>query len=188
MVTLAEAVRQRRQALGLSQTELADAAGVTRSWLAQVETGGIPDPGTDRLMKLAGVLGVPFMDLLEPDQRASIALSAEVTRARQAADDLIRALTAIAPPPPEELAAMQAAVTEAASAWIDGRQAADSRHDVSDLARMVIDALRRLDRPWAAAALLASDSALPDPPTPPRSTTTPKPTLAAMSLCPSGML
>lgn len=70
-------IRRLRQAAGLTQVALAEAAGVTRSWLAQVERGAWQRPEVDRLKRLAPhlhvrsdlLLGAAGYDVSpEPDQ------------------------------------------------------------------------------------------------------------------------
>jgi XRE family transcriptional regulator, regulator of sulfur utilization len=56
-------LKQARQATGLSQTELATKAGVSRAYVFRLEAGGA-DPTVGILQKLAKALGVPVTDLL----------------------------------------------------------------------------------------------------------------------------
>jgi transcriptional regulator with XRE-family HTH domain len=56
----------RRTVLGLSQQQVATAAGVTRNFVSAIERG---DQGLDayRLLKVAGALSIALSDLLSPD-------------------------------------------------------------------------------------------------------------------------
>lgn len=51
-------IRSLRSQRGWSQRELAEQARVGRSWLSQVESGDIPDPGGARLDRIARAFGV----------------------------------------------------------------------------------------------------------------------------------
>lgn len=50
-------IRQRREALGLSQEQLASRSGVSRSWLAKVETGKVSFD-LRRVLMVLDVLGL----------------------------------------------------------------------------------------------------------------------------------
>ena len=54
-VALGHAIRRRRKAAGLSQTELADSASCTRNWLSEVELGHA-NPTFSLLLALAAAL------------------------------------------------------------------------------------------------------------------------------------
>jgi transcriptional regulator with XRE-family HTH domain len=58
-------VKRYRRGNGLSQVELAEASGVAQSTIAQIENGNIEEPRPRTLVKLAEVLGVTPMDLLD---------------------------------------------------------------------------------------------------------------------------
>lgn len=58
------AIKKRRDALGLTQTELADRAGVERAHLSQVERGRITLPNADFRRRIAGALGMSHAALL----------------------------------------------------------------------------------------------------------------------------
>src|SRR5262249_15325983 len=60
---LGEAIRRRREALGLSQLAFAHRAGVSQPALWQVESGGRANPGVSFLQKVARALGVTVADL-----------------------------------------------------------------------------------------------------------------------------
>jgi transcriptional regulator with XRE-family HTH domain len=57
-------LKQLREAKGWSQAKLADLAGVTREYIARLETGK-HDPPLSRVEKLATVLKVPIGRLLK---------------------------------------------------------------------------------------------------------------------------
>ena len=57
-------LKQLREAKGWSQAKLADEAGVTREYIARLETGK-HDPPLSRVEKLANVLKVPIGRLLK---------------------------------------------------------------------------------------------------------------------------
>jgi transcriptional regulator with XRE-family HTH domain len=57
-------IRILRQQRGMAPASLAQAAGVTRSWLSRLERGLIPEPDVTELQRLAHALTVPLTDLL----------------------------------------------------------------------------------------------------------------------------
>lgn len=58
-------VRQTRLQQGLSQRELADAAGLSRSYVCDIERGRGSEPSLNTLDKLAGALGASRSDLMK---------------------------------------------------------------------------------------------------------------------------
>jgi transcriptional regulator with XRE-family HTH domain len=58
-------IRAARQAAGLSQQALADAAGISRSFLSEIETGD-KIPGTDVFQALANALRRDLKKILPP--------------------------------------------------------------------------------------------------------------------------
>jgi transcriptional regulator with XRE-family HTH domain len=62
---LGNAVRDRRQSLGLSQEQLAERAGMERKSVSRVETGAY-SPSIDRLWDICDALGVSPPALLSP--------------------------------------------------------------------------------------------------------------------------
>ena len=60
---IGRAVRRHRQLAKLSQEELADRAGLHRTYISLLERGQ-RNPSVDALGKIAGVLGVPASRLL----------------------------------------------------------------------------------------------------------------------------
>lgn len=69
MLPLADRIRARRKELGLSQGDLAERAGMTASFVSQVERG-VTSPSIDSLYKISNALDVPvFHFLLEPEAK-----------------------------------------------------------------------------------------------------------------------
>ena len=67
MLPLGDRIRTRRKELDLSQGELAERAGLTASFISQVERD-VTSPSIDSLYKISQALDVPvFQFLLEPD-------------------------------------------------------------------------------------------------------------------------
>ena len=64
-VKTGEKVKRYRRGNGLTQVELAVASGVAQSTIAEIERGAIKEPRPRTLVKLAEVLGVTPMDLLD---------------------------------------------------------------------------------------------------------------------------
>jgi len=62
-MTLGQAIRAVRQQVGLSQKELADAAGIDQSYLSMIESDQRGNPGTRIMARLAQVLQVSIDDL-----------------------------------------------------------------------------------------------------------------------------
>ncbi len=58
------AVRERREALGISQEELATRAGIHRNYCGEVERG-LRNVALLNMLKLAKALGVPLSKLVE---------------------------------------------------------------------------------------------------------------------------
>ena len=63
---LGQAIRLRRQSLGMSQEQLADSAGIERKSVSRVETGAY-SPSVDRLWSISDALAVPLPVLLASD-------------------------------------------------------------------------------------------------------------------------
>ncbi|MBV6787499.1 helix-turn-helix transcriptional regulator (plasmid) [Xanthomonas citri pv. citri] len=57
--------RQARKAAKLSQRDIRDRTGLTRSWISNIETGKSP-PNLDNMAMLAKCVGVPLWKLLVP--------------------------------------------------------------------------------------------------------------------------
>lgn len=58
LAEIGAAVRERREALGLSQKTLAGFAGLSRATVNQLEGGGLKDLGVAKLDRLLGLLGL----------------------------------------------------------------------------------------------------------------------------------
>jgi len=67
---LAQAVRSRREELGLSQRQLAERAGMTQPGIARFEAGGTT-PTIPVLERLAIALGLRLTIALDPEERRS---------------------------------------------------------------------------------------------------------------------
>jgi transcriptional regulator with XRE-family HTH domain len=61
---MAKQIQQRRQARGWSQAELAERAGISRPYLARLETGR-QDPRVSVLLRIARALKLTTNDLLK---------------------------------------------------------------------------------------------------------------------------
>jgi transcriptional regulator with XRE-family HTH domain len=62
-MTLGQAIRAVRRQVGLSQKELAEAAGIDQSYLSMIEAGQRSNPGTRIMARLAQALHVSIDDL-----------------------------------------------------------------------------------------------------------------------------
>jgi transcriptional regulator with XRE-family HTH domain len=72
MVPLGDRIRARRKELRLSQSDLAERAGMTASFVSQVERG-VTSPSIDSLHKISQALDVPvFHFLLEPEIKSPV--------------------------------------------------------------------------------------------------------------------
>jgi len=58
-------LRTLREEKGLTQAQLAKAAGTTQEYVAMLETGVRKNPTIETLKRLAKALGVPVTELLE---------------------------------------------------------------------------------------------------------------------------
>lgn len=65
MAGLGRLVKQRREALGMSQEDLAKAAGVDRSYISQIENDKIDSPSKAVLFALARELELPLREVIE---------------------------------------------------------------------------------------------------------------------------
>lgn len=68
---LGATITSAREALNLTSTQVATRAGVSTSWYSQVELGKIQTPGPERLKKIAHVLEIDPVELLEISGRLS---------------------------------------------------------------------------------------------------------------------
>ena len=57
-------LKRLRESKGLSQAQLAEAAGLNRVYLAKLESGAMTNPSLDTMDRLAIALGVSVIDLL----------------------------------------------------------------------------------------------------------------------------
>lgn len=61
---LASTIRQQRERLGLSASEVARRAGVAKGTITRLELGQIASPRMDNLRTIADVLQIPFTEIL----------------------------------------------------------------------------------------------------------------------------
>lgn len=54
---------------GLKQREIAEQIGVTRDYIASLESGKIKNPSIDNMKKLSKALGVPVTELFFSDEQ-----------------------------------------------------------------------------------------------------------------------
>jgi transcriptional regulator with XRE-family HTH domain len=89
-------VRERREALGLSQERLARLAGLSRATVNQLETGTLTDLGVAKLVNLMDIVGLQLQACVRPEHRHGLSMaskSASVSyRANLTPDKLARAL------------------------------------------------------------------------------------------------
>lgn len=71
---LGRQVAKRRRELGLSQTEFAEKADISRNYLSLIERGEAQNVSTDMLEKMALVLGMSVADLLNPNQVSDVVI------------------------------------------------------------------------------------------------------------------
>lgn len=71
---LGRQVAKRRRELGLSQTEFAEKADISRNYLSLIERGEAQNVSTDMLEKMALVLGMNVADLLNPSQVSDVVI------------------------------------------------------------------------------------------------------------------
>jgi transcriptional regulator with XRE-family HTH domain len=64
MDTLGSYIRERREALNLTQGELAEEAGTSRAYMSQIESGKVGLPNAALRRGIAAALGVRHIDLL----------------------------------------------------------------------------------------------------------------------------
>jgi transcriptional regulator with XRE-family HTH domain len=64
-VVLASRIRELRQGHGLTQQDLSQASGLSRSYISRLEMGDIALPSRERLRALAHALGTSLDDLLQ---------------------------------------------------------------------------------------------------------------------------
>lgn len=89
--TLRDLVRASRIERGMTQTELAEAVGMSQRWLSNLETGNIDMPRPDTMRRLSDALALPLADLYVAAGRAKTKAEAERIAELQgaaSADDL----------------------------------------------------------------------------------------------------
>jgi transcriptional regulator with XRE-family HTH domain len=64
-IALASRIRELRQGHGLTQQDLSQASGLSRSYISRLEMGDIALPSRERLRALAQALGTSLDDLLQ---------------------------------------------------------------------------------------------------------------------------
>ena len=95
---IADALRTERTRLGLSVSELARRAGVSKATVSQLETGS-GNPSVETLWALADALGVPFSALVEETAPpARLVRAADSTGIRAAGAPYTAALLSASPP------------------------------------------------------------------------------------------
>jgi transcriptional regulator with XRE-family HTH domain len=72
MSTVGERIRQERQLMGYTQERLSSEAGISKSFLSEVENG-IRNPSAEYLLRIADVLGVSLDFLMKGTRDASVA-------------------------------------------------------------------------------------------------------------------
>lgn len=95
-------IRQIRKAQKLSQQDLADKAGMSRSLLSEIETDTSP-ANTRRLQALADALGVTVSELFAEDAAAGYIREIEALTARMSEEDrqaILRMARALSPQQP----------------------------------------------------------------------------------------
>ena len=63
-MSISKRLKELREQKGLSVADLADAAGVSRPYIWQIESGRRGNPSADKIQKIATALGVTIADLL----------------------------------------------------------------------------------------------------------------------------
>lgn len=58
-------IKEVREAHGMSLSELSRRSGISKSYLSQLESGKFSDPSVFKLIKIATILGVDILDLVE---------------------------------------------------------------------------------------------------------------------------
>lgn len=70
-LTFGENLREARQARGWTQQQLADAAGTSKGYISQLESGARPTPPGTKLQDLATALDVPVSQLMRDDSESA---------------------------------------------------------------------------------------------------------------------
>ena len=83
---IGERIQQRREQLGLTQEELAEASGLRQSIISRLERGTRKNPGADTVRRLAKTLGVTadwLIGMYEPEAQTNEAAPAPTRSARK---------------------------------------------------------------------------------------------------------
>jgi transcriptional regulator with XRE-family HTH domain len=67
LAQLGAAIRTERQHASRTQLAIADAAGVQRQWLVQLENGRLPNPSVQKILAVVDVLGLRLAIEDDPD-------------------------------------------------------------------------------------------------------------------------
>lgn len=68
-MALGDRIRKRREEKGISASELARLAEVSKGYVSEIESGQAPRPSADVLYRIATALGTSIADLLEKEIR-----------------------------------------------------------------------------------------------------------------------
>ncbi|REK74003.1 XRE family transcriptional regulator [Aeromicrobium endophyticum] len=97
-VRIGAAVRRERSGLGLTISELARQAGVSKATISQLEAG-VGNPSVETMWALAGALGVPFAYLVdEPPSPLTVIRAGDAPGIAASAGSYTAALLAASPP------------------------------------------------------------------------------------------
>ena len=92
------ALRRERIAGGLSLSELARRAGISKATVSQLESGG-GNPSVETLWALGDALGVPFARFVdEAPELVTVIRAADAPRIRSASSNYVAALLSASPP------------------------------------------------------------------------------------------
>ena len=80
MQTIGDQIRTIREALGMTQTQLADRSGLTQSMIAEIEGGRRNNPSFATINKLAEALNCNFISQLSPKKDIPVFLEEESDR------------------------------------------------------------------------------------------------------------
>ncbi|TFC91943.1 XRE family transcriptional regulator [Cryobacterium sinapicolor] len=92
------ALKRERNAVGLTVSELARRAGISKATVSQLESG-VGNPSVETLWSLGDALGVPFARLVdEPPERVTLIRAADAPRIGSAGSSYAAALLSSSPP------------------------------------------------------------------------------------------
>lgn len=69
VASIGERIRKRREEAEMSLNALAEASGVSKGYISQLENGGAANPSIDTLKKISEALGMAPQDLLDEPKR-----------------------------------------------------------------------------------------------------------------------